>query len=91
MSPTQQLNRLPAYALSELLDQRKRFNQTDLEKLGQDYGLDAQTVQRLAHVVNSPSIGANSAVTSVDANGDEITTYKVCRWQVTERRKRTLT
>jgi hypothetical protein len=68
---------MPASALYELLDARKSVrSRKELEDLAEQYSIDVPTLEKLAKVVNTPSIGEQSTVRSVE-DGEERILSKV--------------
>ncbi|KAL0947114.1 hypothetical protein HGRIS_013249 [Hohenbuehelia grisea] len=65
-------NRLPAYALSELLDARKSaISQAAINDLAVKYNIDPEKLELLGRTVNSPSVDPSTTVKSVDKEENE--------------------
>jgi len=64
-------NQLYAFVLSDLLDKRKATkSKTELEKLCEEYGFEAEKLESLARFVNSPSID-NSTIRPAAGKSEE--------------------
>ncbi|KAG5644989.1 hypothetical protein DXG03_007266 [Asterophora parasitica] len=76
-SPLPVHNRLHAATLSELLDKRKGAKSVqDVERLANEYGIDASKLENLARFVTSPSVQSGSAVRTVEKDGEESVVMK---------------
>jgi hypothetical protein len=68
---------MSAATLSDLLDARKDIKSlAELQKLSKAYAIDLSLLQALAKVVNSPSVGERTTISSVE-NGEEKVRSKV--------------
>jgi len=65
-------NRLPAYAITELLDARKSITSSaGLDSLTSRYNIDIETLERVARTVSSPSVDPSTMVKKLDEDGEE--------------------
>lgn len=71
-------NRLLALSLSDVLDARKSARSTqEIEEIAKSYGMDVQTLQRVARFVNTPSVAPQDVTRVVGKDGEEKTTMLV--------------
>lgn len=65
--------------MSDLLEDRKyAASPKDIEKIAQRYGVDVAKVESLARYVNAPSVDHASKRRTLNNDGAETTTFKVC-------------
>lgn len=68
-------NRVLALSLSDVLDARKSARSTqEIGEIAQSYGMDIQTLQRVARFVNTPSVAPQNVTRIVGKDGEEKTT-----------------
>lgn len=71
-------NRLLALSLSDILDERKSASSSaEIAKIAGTYGMDAQTLERVARFVNTPSVAPQNVTRTVGKDGEERTTMLV--------------
>ncbi|QRV86682.1 hypothetical protein RhiJN_14700 [Ceratobasidium sp. AG-Ba] len=70
-------NRLLALSLSDILDARKSASSSrEIAEIAKKYGMDAQTLERIARFVNTPSIAPENVTRTVGKDGEEKTTMQ---------------
>jgi ABC-type ATPase with predicted acetyltransferase domain len=71
-------NRMLALALSDVLDARKSASSTqEIGEIAKSYGMDSETLQRVARFVNTPSVAPQNVTRVVGKDGEEKTTMVV--------------
>lgn len=71
-------NRLLALSLSDILDERKAASSSaEIAEIARNYGMDAQTLERVARFVNTPSVAPQDVTRTVGKDGEEKTTMLV--------------
>ncbi len=79
-SPQTPRNHLLAATLEDLLEERKKSrSQEQLTNLAKKYNIDVARLENLARFVNTPNVDPESVVKTVDDDGTERVTMKVCR------------
>ncbi|KAF8610224.1 hypothetical protein BDV93DRAFT_601269 [Ceratobasidium sp. AG-I] len=65
-------NRVLALSLSDILDERKSASSSaEIAKIAGNYGMDVQTLERVARFVNTPSIAPQDVTRTVGKDGEE--------------------